>query len=869
VEIDFTEKAMAAASKRDFRLAKDVRPTHYGLRFDLDLDHWTSKGRERIDLHLDRPTRTITLHSVELEITSARIEGGPSFEGVDYDEESETATPRFADEVLAGDHALGIEWTGAIREALRGLYRSTHGGERYAATQFEATDARRAFPCFDEPEFKARFTLELVHDPRLTAIANAPIERTESLSDGRQLTRFAPMPRISTYLVAFTAGPYASTDETRTRTGLPVRVWLPPGLVDKGTYARDSHVRSVQWLENYTGIPYPYQKLDAIGIPDFEAGAMENPGAITYRTQLLAADAVTASTASFKRIYSVVSHELTHMWWGDLVTMAWWNDLWLNESFASFVGEKATDALNPDWGYLRDMAADATPAYNLDQLVSTHPISMEVRNAVEAAQRFDAVTYLKGQAVLRMIESFIGEDAFREGVRIYLRRHAEANATADDFWRALDEATGRDVSAIANAWIREPGHPLVTCTVHETADGLEVDLRQQRFFADPAASPTGQRWLVPIVIKYGTERGVHEERILMEGERASVKLPGARWYHPNAGARGFYRYALDDRSLQLLAGAVRQLDAGERLMLIDNQWALTRAGKADLRQLFALLEGLRGEEDRAVLDAIAGPIAWLATHAVDDALRPAFQGFVQAFFSPAFGKLGWDPIPGESSDDREKRSTLIAMLGRIAGVPWMQEEAQRRVEEHLDGVARLDPDVAAAAVRVAARNGDSRLYDRYVARMQAAATSDAQEEGRFRDGLTAFEDPALVARTAEGCFTGLIRTQDLGLMLVSLLGSRHGRSATWPIVRGRWDTEIAPLEALLKARIVNGIAQLTPRDLAAEADAFLRAKQTPDTSEVTAQALERLRLDSASAARLSGQLPAALSQITQSETPGR
>src|SRR5581483_4796231 len=403
---------------------------------------------------------------------------------------------------------------------------------------------------------------------------------------------------------------------------LPVRVWLPPGLIDKGTYARDSHVRSVQWLEEYTAIPYPYQKLDAIGIPDFEAGAMENPGAITYRTQLLSADAETASTAALKRAHSVISHELTHMWWGDLVTMAWWNDLWLNESFASFVGEKATDALNPDWGYGRDIAAEATPAYNLDQLVSTHPISMEVRNAEEAAQRFDAITYLKGQAVLRMIESFIGEDAFREGVRIYLRRFAESNATADDFWQALDEASGRDVSAIANGWIREPGHPLVTCTLTARDGHTEVELRQQRFFADPSVPPTDQRWLVPIVLKYGADDDVREERVLLDSERATVRLPGgARWYHPNAGARGFYRYKLDDESLRLLAANVRQLDAGERLMLIDNQWALTRAGKAHVRQLFELMEGLRGEEDRAVLEAMAGPLSWLSTHAVTDQQR--------------------------------------------------------------------------------------------------------------------------------------------------------------------------------------------------------------------------------------------------------
>jgi puromycin-sensitive aminopeptidase len=585
---------------------------------------------------------------------------------------------------------------------------------------------------------------------------------------------------------------------------------------------------------------------------------MENPGAITYRTPLLAADAATASTAAIKRAYSVISHELTHMWWGDLVTMAWWNDLWLNESFASFVGEKTTDALNPDWGYLRDMAAAATPAYNLDQLVSTHPISMECKNAEEAAQRFDSITYLKGQAVLRMIESFIGEDAFREGVRIYLKRHAEANATADDFWRALDEASGRDVSAIANGWIHEPGHPVVSCAVKETSGGLQVDLKQTRFFADAQVPATDQRWLAPIVVKYGTDKGIQEERILMDGETAQLTLKGARWYHPNAGARGFYRYAMDDRSLELLVPAIRQLDAGERLMLVDNQWALTRAGKAHLRQLFQILEGLRGEEDRAVLDAIAGPIAWLSTHAVSDDQRAAFQKFVADYFTPQFKKLGWDPNKGEDGEAGEKRSTLIAILGRIAGVPAVQEEARRRIDAYLAGGAPLNPDVAGAAVRVAASNGDAGLWEKYVERMRAAATTDAQEESRFRDGLTAFEDPALVARTAEGCFTGLIKTQDLGLMLVSLLGSRYGRGITWPIVRDHWDADIVKLEALLKGRVIGGIAMLTPASLSTEADAFIRAKETSDIHEVTAQALERLRLDSASAQRLSTQLAESL-----------
>jgi puromycin-sensitive aminopeptidase len=852
---------LTALDTRDFRLARAVRPSRYVISLDLDLENWTSTGWETIELELDVPARAIVLHADELEITSARIDGGIPMSGVTYQDLAETATIAFDDEIGIGRHDLTIEWKGPIREALRGLYRSVHGGVRYAATQFEATDARRAFPCFDEPEFKARFSVELIHDASLTPIGNGAVEEMTPEPNGRQRTRFTETPPISTYLVAFTVGPYEGTPVAATRTGVSVQVWLPRGMAQHGEYARDAHLRSVQWLEDYTGIPYPYDKLDGIGIPDFEAGAMENPGAITYRTTLLAADPATASTAAYKRIYSVVSHELTHMWWGDLVTMAWWDDLWLNESFASHVGEKATDVLNPEWGYRRDIVSQATPAFNLDQLVSTHAVHMECKNADEASERFDAITYQKGMAVLRMIESFIGDEAFQRGVHLYLTRHAEANATADDFWNALDEASGQDVSRIANAWIREPGHPLVQVTAQGGGNGsgpMRLELTQSRFFADRAVAQTGQQWLVPLVLKYGTADGPREHRVLFEGGTTTVELPDAQWVYPNAGGRGFYRYALDDSSLQALAEHVAELDPEERLMLIDNQWALTRSGKAELGQLFTLIAALKGEQDRAVLSAIADPLAWLSTHAVSEELRPRFQKLVAAIYQPALDELGWEVRQGDDMEVKEKRALVLSMLGRTAGVESVRQEARRRIDGHLNGSVRLDPDIASALAGVAAGGGDAALYDAYLARMKAAADSDPQEEARFRNGLTSFEEPALVERTAKACFGELIRVQDRGLMLFSLLGGRHARRITWPIVQANWDTGVETLDRGGKHRIINALGQLTPRDLETEARSWLEAKRAPDSEETTAQTLERLRLNAEAAERLAGQLAGAL-----------
>ena len=843
--------------KRNFRLSKDVLPSRYELRFDLDFDAWTSTGWERITLRSGRPSPEITLHSIELDITSATIDGTNQLADVRADTESETATLRFANDIPAGEHLLEISWKGGIRDSLRGLYRSLRGEERYAATQFEAADARRAFPCFDEPEFKARFSLELIHPSGNAAIANMPIASQESIDEHRTRTHFRETPTISSYLVAFTVGPYEFTPTVTTPSGIPVRVCLPPGLAEQGIYARDAHVRSVEWLQAYTAIPYPYIKVDAIGIPDFEAGAMENPGAITYRTRLLAADERNASIQTLKGVFSTAAHELTHMWWGDLVTMRWWTDLWLNESFASFVGEKATAALNAEWRYWRDFVADNTSAFNLDALASTHPISVEAKSAEEASQRFDAISYTKGAAVLRMIEGYLGEDVFREGVRIYLRKHAEANASADDFWRALDEASGQDVTSIANAWIKEPGHPLLQIRAKQTDDALELELSQERYFSDASAKPTGQVWPVPVVLKYGTATGVREQRFVLRGARETVRLAGARWFFPNSGGRGFYRFNFASNfEGDLLDQGIAHLSAEERLALLDDLWALVRHGKATLATFLRRVEKLRGEQDRAVLASIADALTWLANYAVRDATERPFARLVEELFRPILEAAGWRPADGEDSDVREKRTRAIGMLGLYARADDVRAEAQRLVRAHLADEERLHPDIAGTVVGVAATIGDDRLWERYVARMQQAQSSDAQEEARFRQGLVLFEDPTVARRTAEGIFSPLIRVQDRGIMLIPMLQYRRTRPVAWSVLKENWDRDVANADVapLLKQAMVNAVSQLAQRDLADEAAAFLEAKKTPDVAETVAQSLERLRVNTAAAERLADEL---------------
>ncbi|MGH7789583.1 MAG: M1 family metallopeptidase [Candidatus Binatia bacterium] len=848
-------------SDRDFRLSRSVRPSRYELRIDIDLDAWRFAAQARIDLTVDAPTRHVTLHATELDLTAAHAilaDGTRLAATTALNPLAETVTLTFAAPLPAGPAQLEIDFHGAILARLRGFYRSQKDGARYAATQFEAADARRAFPCFDEPEFKARFALTLIVPSHLVAIANGAVLRETERGGGRKEVQFAETPPISSYLVAYTVGPYDATPIEQTKTGVPVRVFLPQGMAAKGLFARDAHARSLEYLEDYTAIPYPYGKVDAIGIPDFEAGAMENPGAITYRLTAIAADSERASTPALKGIFYTAAHELTHMWWGDLVTMAWWDDLWLNESFATFIGYKVTADLMPEWGMWRDFVATLVRPFNLDALDSTHPISFEVKNAKQATERFDVITYWKGAGVVRMIEGFLGAIPFRTGVRAYLERYREANATADDFWRELTTASGRDVGAIANAWIKQPGHPLLSFTAR--GDTLHVD--QQRFHADPTAA--GDRtvlWPTPVVIRYGTAAGVQEHRVLIDTRDATVHLPDAQWFYPNGDGAGFYRFALDDASLERLVPVLQSaLNAPERLALVGNQWALVKAGKVAVDQFFAMLAGFRSETDRAVLSAITERLYWMSTNLVDDAARDAFERFAATFFRPHLDALGWTPRPGDSADDRLRRATAIAALGELAGDAAVEAEAQRCLQRYLSDPSSLDPNLASVVVGIAARGGDAALYDRYLERKRAAA-SDPEEEQRFLLGLTAFEDAALTQRSLTLTVTDEVRPQDRAHLFARLLGARSSRLPAWHFVRDRWDEITDKLDPMLQQNIVRALAQVTPEPAASEVRAFLPARGTDETRETISQTIEQLGIDAAVCRRLTPAVTTALHEL--------
>ncbi len=836
----------------DFRLPKDALPRRYGLGFDLDLEAWTFRGSERIEMDLRRPRRELYLHAVDLEVSRAvaRGAGREVAPGLQWDKEAEVVILRFPEELPGGAWTLELEFKGPIRPDLKAIYRSTRGEERYAVTQLAPADARRAFPCFDEPEFKARFALELTAPAGLQAVANMrPLARRE-LGGGRTRWRFAETPPLSCYLLAFAVGPFEGTAVVRTNTGIPVRVWLPAGLAADGVYARDAHREAIEWLESYTGIPYPYDKVEGLGIPDFSAGAMENPGAVTYRLHVLAANPAKASTAVLKQTHEYVAHELTHMWWGDLATLAWWDDIWLNEAFATFVGHKANAALRPRWRFWRDFLHRARSAFSLDALASTHPISMPARSAEQAWQRFDAISYEKGASVLRMLEAYLGEETFRRGVRLYLERFREANATAADFWGALDEASGADATRLASAWITESGHPLVDLRL---ASEGRLGLRQRRFFADPQAPDTGQRWPIPLVLR----TGAGEVRSLFDSAEGAVDVAPGTWAFPNSRATGFYRYALDRSLRDRLLPHVPELDAEERLGLIDNDWALLRAGVIRADDYVAVVRALEREDDRVVLTTLHEQLRWLGEHAVGDAQREAFETLVTRLFGPHLERLGWEGKLGDEEDDEQLRPIAIRALGQLARLREVRDAAARRVRAHLDGRTQ-DRNVVGALAIVAAIDGDEALQARYLQRMREVELSDPQEESRFRGALASFERPAAAARTIAASFDGTIRDQDFRFTLAEGLRTTATRLDYWRAIRERWDEKIAPLETSLRNAIVVALSQLSLPAVMPAVREFLLAKRREDSAEVTAQALEGMRLDAAAAERIGRELASAL-----------
>jgi puromycin-sensitive aminopeptidase len=847
-----------------YRLPRHILPTRYDLRLEPDLERARFSGSVVITLSLLEPTSHLVCNAAELEVLSGQVTnttGARHVGTIELDAALDRCHVCFPEIIEPGEWRLHLAFNGTLNDKLRGFYRSTFKDERgashlVAATQFEATDARRAFPCWDEPDFKAVFSTTLVIDPSLTAVSNTEI-LSESVEQGKKVVRFADTIKMSTYLVAFVVGSLEATEPTFVgRTA--IRLWAVPGKKHLAGFGQDIATASLQFFEDYYGIPYPGDKLDLLAVPDFASGAMENLGAITFRETALLVDQGTASHGELERIADVVAHENAHMWFGDLVTMAWWNGLWLNEAFATFMEMLAVDAWKPEWDRWTTFGVSRAAALSVDGLQSSRPIEYPVRAPKDAEAMFDVLTYEKGASVLRMLEQHIGPTVFRDGVRDYLHSHAYRNADTKDLWVSVGKVAAQPIPEMMDGWIFHPGYPLLAVS---QSGPTELFITQQRFTYLPDGSSGRHRWHIPIQLRVYAGGATKTQRLLLADAERRVTIPeDCEAILVNEGGHGFYRvqYSQDLRA-KLFRQGLDRLTAIERFNLINDVWATAVAGLTSLQEYLEFTASFTGERDKNVWAVLLDSFS-LLNRIIESQDRPTLEAFVRARVGPAVAELGWTSRSRDSEPTKQLRGELIGALGKLGNDHRTQAKAAELYKVYRQDATLVDPNVLPAIVSVLAHTGGAVRYEEFSERFRAAKTP--QEERRYLFALAGFQPKDLLGQTLARTLNGAIRTQDAPFVISAMMTSVYGRELAWTFVKTNWETmdRIFPKQGL--RRMSGGIVGLATQELERDVQEFFASRKIDLGGKTLDQYLEQLRLTVAMRERDGAELRRYLAQFT-------
>ena len=829
-------------------------PRRYDLSLTPDLTDATFSGEVHVDVEVAEPTAEVVLNAIDLEIDEAWITVGTTRHdaSVSLDEASERATLTVPTPLPPGDAVVSLRFRGQLNDKLRGFYRSTFtdddGNDHViATTQFEATDARRAFPCWDEPDFKARFAITLHLEDDLRAVSNAAVTSDEVI-DGQRRVRFAETMTMSTYLVAFIVGPLEATEPVDVA-GTPLRVLCPPGKLHLTPFGLDVATFSLTYLADYFDIPYAGDSMDLVAIPDFAFGAMENLGCITFRETLLLADPEQATQGELQNVVDVIAHELAHMWFGDLVTMKWWNGIWLNEAFATFMELKVTDAYRPAWDRWVSFGLARSTAFDTDALRTTRPIEYPVVSPADAEGMFDVLTYEKGAAVVRMLEQYLGEEEFRAGIRKYMANHQYGNTETTDLWDAIEEATGEPVRRIMDSWIFQGGFPIVSVEARD--GGTVLRLAQERFLYlhDEADA---SRWAIPLQLRYGLQSGeIVSTTALLEDAEMEIRLPEpVAWVIANADGHGFYRVRTSAPLREALVANVQGvLSDVERYGLVDDTWASVLAGTTTADEYLALADGFSAEGDVSVWRRLLNGVEQIE-RLLEGEARTALHARVRTLVGPALERIGWEDRPGDGDRDRELRGVLIEAMAALGG----DGEAIARVadlfQRYCADPSSVEANVAAGVVKVTAALAGPDELDVILDRFRHGATP--QEEMRFLYALADVRDPVQMARVLELSMSAEVRTQNAPFLIAACIANRDNGALAWKLVHERWDemNERFPSNSIV--RMMSGMRSVSDPALAADIEAFTAEHPLPQAKQTLQQHLERMRVSVGLRERTSG-----------------
>ncbi|MBV9990759.1 MAG: M1 family metallopeptidase [Alphaproteobacteria bacterium] len=705
-------------------LPANVTPTHYDVAIVPDAAHLAFAGSVKIDVDAKKADNTIKLNAADLAFGKVALDGAAASK-VAYDAREETATLTFAKPFAAGHHVLAIDYKGKINQQAAGIfaldYDAGSAKKRALFTQFENSDARRFLPSWDEPNKKATFTLAATVPADQMAVANTPIVSTAPVGKGLKRVVFAASPKMSSYLLFFGLGDFERV--SRKVNGVDIGIIVKRGDTDKAKYALDAASQILPYYEDYFGMKYPLPKLDLIGGPGQSQffGAMENWGAIFYFERDLEIDAKVSTEEDRRDVYVVIAHEMAHQWFGDLVTMDWWEDLWLNEGFASWMELKSTDHFHPDWHVWLEALNAKENAMRVDARSGTHPIVTPILDVLQANQAFDTITYSKGQAVIRMLEDYTGADAFRAGVRNYMKAHAYGNTVTDDLWRELDKTSPRPVSAIAHEFTLQPGVPLIRAAV--SPKGLK--LTQDRFAMD-ASAKAPLTWHVPVAARAIGGAQVWHGAVA----RGAPVEPGIKTdvgVVVNDGQAGYFRTLYEPRLLKFVAGDFRKLTPENQLGLINDTRALGYTGDAPLDDFMSIAEQADPGMNPHIQDAIATKLAGIDYLYNGLPSQKGFRAFARQLLSPLFAKTGWDAKKGEDQNIALLRDTLLQALSQFDD-PGVIAEARKRFAAYLKDPSHTSPDTRRSMLAIVARHADPAVWEQLHTLAKAEKNTLAKRE---------------------------------------------------------------------------------------------------------------------------------------------